>query len=218
MNWKYLKYFSFVDTRAKFVKSTCMNGHLLDIGSSDGKTLYHFHELRPDIHYYATDIEGNPENYPPGIAFYRGDIQSTILPWNDNSMDCITCMHLLEHLSDSTNLLKEANRVLKKGGKIYFETPHPRTLILSSPSNQKAGTFTINFYDDATHTHPVVIGQFASLCRKYGLEVKKTGVSRNLLFAVLYPLFFFFLPDSRMKFVCYIHFIGWSSYLICEKE
>jgi SAM-dependent methyltransferase len=205
-----------MDTRANFIASIPLNGNLLDIGSSDGQTLKHFFELRPDLNYFATDREGNPENYPEGCKFHRGDIQLYPLPWQSNSIDAVTCMHLIEHLTDYSNLINEVTRVLKKGGKAYFETPHPKSLVLSSPSGKNVGTFTLNFFDDPTHIRPVVMGAFAELCRKKNLNIVKSGRSRNILFAILY-FFLFFFPASRMKYICYIHFIGWSVYCIAKK-
>ena len=125
MNWKHLRRIPWVDTRAKFVAGVPANGALLDIGSSDGETLRHLAELRPDLKYFATDLIGKPEAYPAGCAFHRGDIQTEPLPWKTGSLSAITCMHLVEHLHDLTLLAKETKRLLQPGGKIYVETPTP---------------------------------------------------------------------------------------------
>ena len=76
-------------------------------------------------------------------------------------MDAITCMQLAEHLRDLTLLLQEAARLLKPSGRIYFETPHPKTLTLASPRGRAAGTFTLNFFDDPTHVRLVALGALA---------------------------------------------------------
>ena len=92
-----------MDTRARFVATIPRFRYLLDIGSSDGSTLRHFYEMRPDIKYYATDIKGEPQKYPPGCEFNRCDIQKDILPRKDQTFDGITVIHLIEHLSDYDN-------------------------------------------------------------------------------------------------------------------
>ena len=213
MNWRRFKPFPWIDTRARFVASVPSGGNLLDIGSSDGETLNHFAELRPDLQFHATDLEGHPDSYPKGCRFFRGDIQKDQLPWPDASMQAVTCMHLIEHLEELDRLIHEVKRLLQPGGRVYFETPHPKTLKLSSPQGKAAGTFTLNFYDDITHTRPVSMGGLAKQLINAGMTVVDSGTSRNWMFAAAYP-FFFFLPASKKKFTSMVHWIGWSAYLI----
>lgn len=216
MNWKHLKSFPRLDTRAHFLSSVPPKGRLLDVGSSDGETLRHFHEMRPDLEYFATDIAGDPKNYPPGCQYHQGNLNKDPFPWESNSLDAVSCMHLIEHLEDLSLFLAELARVLKPGGRAYFETPHPKTLSLPSASGPAAGTFTLNFYDDLTHTKIVSMGALAKQLRSHGLHIQNSGTSRNWLFALAYPLFKF-LPPSRQKFTSQIHWIGWSAYLVTEK-
>jgi hypothetical protein len=125
-------------------------------------------------------------------------------------------MHLVEHLHQWDNLFAETARLLRPGGRAYFETPHPRTVTYSSPPGPAAGTFTLNFYDDTTHTRPVPIGALAAHARQAGLKVLRTGISRNYLFAAAWPLFAL-LPPTRAKFTARVHWLGWSAYLIAGK-
>ncbi len=213
MNWLYLRRAPWLDTRARFVAGVHRDGALLDIGSSNGETLSHFAELRPDLRLFATDLAGEPEKYPPGCQFHRGDMQRDKLPWPDASMDAITCMHLVEHLTDLTLLFQEAARLLKPGGRIYIETPHPKTLLYSSPIKC---SFTVNFYDDASHVKPVPVGVLAQLARQVGLEPVAGGSARNWLFAASWPLFFFCKP-SRKKYTALVNWLGWSAYLLARR-
>jgi ubiquinone/menaquinone biosynthesis C-methylase UbiE len=191
-----------------------LNGVLLDIGSSDGETLWHLKELRPDLHFFATDLAGEPEKYPQDCQFYRGDLQRDKLPWAAASMDAITCMQLVEHLQDLTLLFQEAARLLKPGGSIYIETPHPKTLFYSSSVKYP---FTINFYDDASHIKPVPVGVLAQCARRVGLEPITGGIARNWLFAAIWPLFYFCKP-SRKKYTALVNWLGWSAYLIARRR
>jgi SAM-dependent methyltransferase len=216
MNWAHLRRFPWIDTRARFVAGTPRQGALLDLGSSDGETLNHFAELRPDLRFFAVDIQGKPANYPAGCQFRQADLERDPLPWPDGSMDAVTCMHLIEHLRDLKLLLRESARLLKPGGRAYFETPHPKTVNFSSPPGRAAGTFTINFYDDRTHVRPVAIGALAQEVREVGLEVADTGISRNWAFAAAYPLLAF-LPSSRKKFTAQTHWQGWSACLVAQR-
>lgn len=213
MNWARLRKFPWLDTRARFVAGVPPGGRLLDLGASDGETLRHFAELRPDLRWFAVDLAGDPERYPRGCQFQRADLERDPLPWPDASMDALTCMHLVEHLADLRPLLRESARLLKPGGRIYFETPRPKTLALDSPAGRAAGTFTLNFFDDSTHVRMVSIGALAAAVRAAGLGVLDSGVSRNWLFAATYPLLAFG-PASRRKFTARVHWLGWSAFLV----
>ncbi|MEI8128576.1 MAG: class I SAM-dependent methyltransferase [bacterium] len=215
MNWSKLRSFLWIDTRFNFIGKLPMGGNLLDLGSSDGETLNHFHEARPDLHLYSSDIEGKPENYPAATSFQRADITADHLPWDNESMDGITSMHLVEHISSFDNFFKQANRLLKTGAKFYIETPHPKTQYLISKNTDKAIKFTYNFWDDSTHVQIVPVEKLAEVALNYGFEVKKTGVSRNLLFGFSY--LFSFLLSPRKKMIAKVHFIGWSSYIVLKK-
>jgi len=216
MNWSVIRSCPWVDTRAKFVASLPSGGCLLDLGSSDGETLRHMAELRPDLSFRAVDLVGRPELYPQACEFVRADLEFDSLPWPAASVDAITCMHLVEHLTNLNGLMREAGRLLKPGGRIYFETPHPKTLCLASPPGRAAGTFTMNFYDDPTHKQMVSIGRLAGLAHDAGLTVEQSGTSRNWLFALSW-LALWLTSASRKKFTAKAHWLGWSAYLIARR-
>jgi len=216
MNWALLRHFPWIDTRARFVAKTPLNGSLLDLGSADGATLAHIAELRPDLKLFAVDKAGQPAKYPAGCEFQQADFERDTLRWEDRSMDTITCTHVVEHLHDLSPLMKEAARVLKPGGRAYFETPHPKSLVLSSQKGVAAGSFPMNFFDDLTHVRPVSAGALAHWVRSVGLEVLDSGISRNWIFAAAYPLFIC-LPASRKKLTAKLHWLGWSAYLTAQR-
>jgi SAM-dependent methyltransferase len=212
MNWALLRHCSGLDTRAHFVAQTPRGGTLLDLGSSDGETLNHIAELRPDLRLCSADKFGQPEKYPAQCEFHRLDFTQDRLPWPDRSFDAITCMHVIEHLESLKNLLPEVARLLKPGGRVYFETPHPKTVHLPSA----AGKFTLNFYDDSTHVRIVTVEELASQLTPTTLQVTATGTSRNWIFAALHPVLSLF-PESRKKFTARVHWIGWSAYLVARQ-
>jgi 2-polyprenyl-3-methyl-5-hydroxy-6-metoxy-1,4-benzoquinol methylase len=122
-------------------------------------------------------------------------------------------MHVIEHLDGLTNLMKEVHRVLTPGGRAYFETPHVKTLDLPSAK----GKFTLNFYDDSTHTKVVKMDEFSKLCEGLGFKASPSGISRNLFFAATYP-FLYFAKESRKRFTAQVHWIGWSAFVILTKQ
>jgi SAM-dependent methyltransferase len=216
MNWACLRHVPWLDTRAAFVAGTPRGASLLDLGSSDGETLRHIAELRPDLRLHAVDVAGDPEQYPADCRFHRANLENERLPWPDGSMSAITCMHLVEHLHDLNPLMGEAARLLGPGGRIYFETPHPKTLTLPSPRGKGSGTFTMNFHDDPTHVRLVPTSELAGLVRRAGLEITGEGTSRNWLFAGSH-LLYQFLPASRQKYTARAHWLGWSAWLTARR-
>ena len=209
MNWSWLRCTPGLDTRAAFVARTPRNGTLLDLGSSDGETLNHLAELRPDLKLFSADKSGQPDRYPAGCEFRAADFETEPLPWAEASMDALTCMHVVEHLRELTPLLRETARVLKPGGRAYFETPHPRSLTLPSAK----GRFTLNFFDDPTHVRVIELHELRALAQSFSLVAGANGISRNWIFAAMHPVFVL-LPESRKKFTARIHWLGWSAYQI----
>jgi 2-polyprenyl-3-methyl-5-hydroxy-6-metoxy-1,4-benzoquinol methylase len=216
MNWSNWRAIPWIDTRAGFVSATPRKGSLLDLGSSDGETLCHMSELRPDLQYAAVDIAGQPAVMPPDTSFARANLESDRLPWPDQSFDAITCMHVVEHLRTTTNLWREIARLLRPEGRVYIETPGMQSVTTPSAPEALRGKITVNFYDDPTHIRPVPIASMVNAARDVGLTAKRTGRSRNWVFAGAYPLFLI-LPRSRKRYVAKLHWLGWSAYLIAEK-
>lgn len=216
MNWSHWRAIPWIDTRAEFVSRTPKNGSLLDLGSSDGETLCHISELRPDLKFACVDIAGSPERTPPNTSFAIANLEYDKLPWPDESFDAITCMHVVEHLRTVTNAWREIARLLKPSGRVYIETPGLQSVTTPSAPESLRGKITLNFYDDPTHIHPVPIASLVSAATDVGLTVKKTGHSRNWLFAAAYPLLSL-LPTTRKRYVAKLHWLGWSVYLVAEK-
>jgi SAM-dependent methyltransferase len=217
MNWSRWRAIPWIDTRAAFVAHTPRNGSLLDLGSSDGATLCHMAELRPDLRFASVDIAGRPGRTPPNTDFAQADLESDTLPWPDGSFDAITCMHLVEHLKTMTILWRQIARVLKPGGRVYVETPGSESVTTPSPPESLRGRITLNFYDDPTHVQPVSIASLRKAATEVGLAVEGTGRSRNWLFVAAYPVLSL-LPVTRKRYVAKLHWLGWSAYLIAQKR
>ena len=67
------------------------------------------------MNYQTTDL------FSVDVDFPGEDIQS--LSFEDNSFDWIMCNHVLEHVPNDSQAIKESYRVLKMGGKAIFTIP-----------------------------------------------------------------------------------------------
>jgi SAM-dependent methyltransferase len=73
-----------------------------------------------DTHYVGADLEFTH------VTDFRGEaVQANILriPLRDESVDAVTCFHLLEHLENEQPALGELRRVLKPGKQAYVMVP-----------------------------------------------------------------------------------------------
>jgi 2-polyprenyl-3-methyl-5-hydroxy-6-metoxy-1,4-benzoquinol methylase len=60
-----------------------------------------------------------------GLDVHAGDLRGLRLP--GGSFDAVTMINVIEHLSDPMGYLKEAHRILKKGGVLYISTINAHT-------------------------------------------------------------------------------------------
>ena len=103
-----------------------------------------------NLTYITTDL------YSP-LADVKADLCA--LPFEDDSIDVIFCNHVLEHIPDDAQAMRELYRVMKKGGWGIFQVPQ---------DINRAHTF-----EDDTITDPAertrIFGQYDHV-RVYGLD------------------------------------------------
>jgi len=101
----------------KAAKDTKKGSKVLDAGAGEGNWRDLFNHCR-----YLTQDKGIGESeWDYSKIDYKGDIIN--IPCKNNEFDVILLTEVLEHLPEPYLALKELNRVLKKGGKIYLTIP-----------------------------------------------------------------------------------------------
>ncbi len=93
-------------------------GSLLDFGCGTKP----YKELFVNVEEYIgidLKIDGREESHVYVDKFYDGKV----IPFESERFDSILCTEVLEHVFNIDELLKEFNRVLKKGGKALITTP-----------------------------------------------------------------------------------------------
>ena len=95
---------------------------VLELGCGDGAAIKRFLELG----YIVEGVDVNPlkiEKCPEGASVVTGDILSFLNSKEENSVENIFTHHVLEHTIHYGDILKEVNRVLKKGGLFMCVVP-----------------------------------------------------------------------------------------------
>ena len=153
----------------KFIKEN--DGVILDIGTGWG----HCPIILKSVGYNnlsAVDLDSSSRERleQEEIKFYHLDIEKDRIPFQDSTVDIVLSFHLIEHLHDPTNLLKEALRILKEDGLLIVATPDWRKQYKT-------------FWSDHTHLHPYDKISIARLLNCFCFEVlwlKSFGVMRGL--------------------------------------
>ncbi|MEK6697996.1 MAG: class I SAM-dependent methyltransferase [Nitrospirota bacterium] len=97
-------------------------GRILDIGCGSGKFLLQMKRLGWDAVGIDLDLKGARLSKAKGLEVYQGILEEMSFP--EKSFDVITLIHVIEHLEDPLQTLKESRKYLKKGGKLVIVTPN----------------------------------------------------------------------------------------------
>ncbi len=189
--WGIYKRFPYLEYRHRLVANLPQNASLLEVGSSSCDRAKLFKFMRPDLNVYATDVKDFSASAGSEISFFMADITKGLPEEFENKFDCVTAMHVFEHLAprDYDSAIDAIKKVLKQGGTWYIETPGIRSLFFPSFSlGRKQFHCPLNFYDDPSHVRPFSKCGLYFLLKDHGFEVKRTGTARNMLFLLSSPL------------------------------
>jgi 2-polyprenyl-3-methyl-5-hydroxy-6-metoxy-1,4-benzoquinol methylase len=97
---------------------------VLDVGCGTGYMTQWIHDRKPELDLTGTDfiIEEGTKARSPEISFKQGHIEK--LPFADNAFDTVICTHVLEHILDFPQALREIRRVCAK--KLIIVVPRER--------------------------------------------------------------------------------------------
>jgi len=101
-----------------------VRGRVLDIGGHDGALLDRF--TRGD--FYVVDLVDAPlkRAREKGYNARKADMHS--LPFEGDFFDTVIMVNVLEHSPDPLRAMREAKRILKKGGRAVIDVPNARSI------------------------------------------------------------------------------------------
>ena len=150
-------------------------GKLLDLGCGKQMMMEVFSKKGFEV--FGADSDINPDEKIKGSFEVRAsDFETKNLKYNDNEFDIVFCKSVVEHLANPMNLVKEANRVLKPGGKLIILTP--------SWKHTKWGPF----YIDYTHKSPFTIPSLNDLLLVANFDVLDLEIFYQLPSVWKFPL------------------------------
>lgn len=167
-----IKYKKFIDEKMAIIAK---EKTILDVGGGERftKWLSEYKELFKNCEYKTMDYDNTTG------ADVVGDIHK--IPLNNESVDAIICSSVLEHVESPTLAMKEMNRILRKGGKLFVHVPS------IYPYHARRGHYPDywRFFDDT-------LGFLFSEFSRFEI-VKRGGYFKAM---------FFFLPfQHRLRFI-----------------
>jgi SAM-dependent methyltransferase len=130
------------------------DARLLDVGCGSAWLGDHF------THYTGVDV--SPEAVAEAARRGRTVIQADVadaLPFEDESFDGVVLKDVLEHVPNPVELVREAHRVLRPGGRSFASSPDAQRWV----------------WDDYTHRRPFTRKAFRLLFEDQGFEIERAG-------------------------------------------
>ncbi len=141
----------------------------------------------PECEYYGLDKETyNNSEYDFKLMnkFYRLDLENdSLVAIPDNFFDVVIMNHVIEHIVNGIEVVESLSKKIKKGGRIYIETPSVKSLSLPSQPG------TLNFCDDKTHKKIYNLIDVVNALIKNNFKIIKAGTRRDKVGIFFSPYF-----------------------------
>lgn len=154
-----------------------LHAKVLDVGCGKCEYLKHIHGFRPDLELFGVDVGDVNTFIPEYVSFVNASGDK--MPFENETMDFIICLHVLEHVQDPSVMIKEFYRTLNKNAPLFLETPYFTTLFVPDGVG--------NFWSDPTHIRPFTRTSFSRLLLASSFRIESIKVWRNWFSIILGP-------------------------------
>ncbi|MGA9120910.1 MAG: methyltransferase domain-containing protein [Bacteroidota bacterium] len=207
--------------RFRFLKCLDPYCRVLDVGAGRGGMITWKEWLTPvrnDLSLYAVDLQ--PSEL---FAQYAGsqicNLDDTAVAFNDGFFGGAVLSHILEHITEPKNLMKELRRVMKTGGQMYIEVPTLASM--DFPSRRAfvdAGipVSTVNFFDDSTHRRTFGLAELVDIAEEARFRVVSSGSIRHRYVEDALLLHGLLHKDEELSTYGVWSRLGFAQYVIVE--
>ena len=165
---------------------------LLDIGCGDGTLGYFAKNKYKEV--YGVDISEEALKIAKkrDIIVEKVNLNEEKLPFENDYFDAVTCLDVIEHVFEPRDLIREINRVLKRGGILIISTPNIRCwhhLFSLIVKGRFPKTSDDTEHWDGGHLHYFTYKDIELLLSEHGFEilVKRGVFGREFLKEFLSP-------------------------------
>jgi len=141
------------------------NAKLLDVGCGSGQFIYEMRQFGIDVYGIEPGEFDELGARKIGLKIRKSDLIAA--SYKKNYFDMITINHVLEHLSDPSEIIKEMYHILKRGGLLIIGVPNKRSLAY--------WLFKNNWYqlDIPRHLHDFSDSILIKKLKKEGFKIKR---------------------------------------------
>ncbi len=194
------------------------NFRLLDIGAGN-HSASKIKNVFPQCEYHGVDLERDYNNSAADFdlmsAFYEMDLTKLdmrAIP--DNYFDGIWMVHVIEHLYNGDEVIKQLLPKLKSGGFLYLEYPGKKSTTLPSMYG------SLNFNDDPTHVRVYSVPELTTLFEENKCKVIQAGTRRNGWFMLAMPfrIISSWVRGKKLQGNIFWDLLGFAEYLYVKKN
>jgi len=144
-------------------------GRLLEVGCGSGKMLKGMADLGWQVEGIDFDPVAVENSRRKGLKVGTGSLED--LQYPENWFDAITMSHVIEHVHDPLDLLKECRRILKPGGRLSLVTPN-----INSAGHRIYGRSWFHL-DPPRHLRIFTAASLETLLQRAGFHTTRIGTT-----------------------------------------